>query len=134
VTRCERIVDWIVDAIDASDVFIADGGGLPIAGAVRDDDARLASAAVVASAIGELARATPGSTSPLFELHVGEGPFFQLIGLEAASTMFFVGFTRATPLTYRQAHAVRLACRHALLHVDAGPASTREPAAPGAKP
>ena len=27
---------------------------------------------------------------------------------------YVVGFTRATPLSYRQAHAVRLACRHAL--------------------
>lgn len=115
--RCERIVRWIVSAVGAQDVFIADASGLAIAG-VGDDlahiEARLAAAGVVAAAIAHLANAVPGNTSPLFELHVGEGPFFQLIGFDGGTSLYLIGLTRATPLTYRQAHAIRLACRHAL--------------------
>lgn len=111
--RCERIVEWIVEAVDAEDVFIADASGLPIAG-VADAEARVAASGVVASAVLHLAASVPGNHSPLFELHVGEGPFFQLIGFLIGSSSYLVGLTRATPLSYRQAHAVRLACRHAL--------------------
>jgi hypothetical protein len=56
----------------------------------------------------------PGNHAPLFELHVGEGPFFQLIGFQVGTALFIVGMNRSTPLTPRQAHAIRLACRHAL--------------------
>ncbi len=38
-----------------------------------------------------LAAAIPGNSSALFELHVGEGPFFQLIGFEAAMSSYVVG-------------------------------------------
>lgn len=114
VARAERIIAWIVEAVGAQDVFIADGAGLPIAGAPADSEARLAASGVLASAALHLAAAVPGNTSSLFELHLGEGPFFQLIGFEIARAVYLVGLTRATPLTYRQAHAVRLACRHAL--------------------
>jgi hypothetical protein len=126
VARCQRIIDWITEAVEATDVFIADAAGLPIAGEFPEAEARLASASVVVSAIRELAAGMPGSASSIFELHVGEGPFFQLIGFEAAKMLFFVGFTRATPLTYRQAHAVRLACRHALSAVESAGRGTRE--------
>jgi hypothetical protein len=112
--RCERIVAWIIEAVGAQDVFIADGAGLPIAGGTHDVEARLAASGVVASAVAHLAASVPGNSSSLFELHVGEGPFFQLIGFEIASALYMVGLTRSTPLTPRQAHAVRLACRHAL--------------------
>ncbi len=115
--RCERIMEWIVEAVGVQDVFIADAAGLPIAGVgldLADVEPRLAAAGVVAASIAHLANAVPGNTSPLFELHVGEGPFFQLIGFESAEALYLIGLTRATPLTYRQAHAVRLACRHAL--------------------
>lgn len=112
--RCERIVTWIAEATGATDVFIADAAGLPMAGAIADAEAQLASSGVVASSIASLAAATPGSTSAIFELHLGEGPFFQLIGFQAGSALFVVGLTRSTPLTPRQAHAIRLACRHAL--------------------
>ena len=113
IVRCEKIVDWIAEATGASDVFLADGAGLPLAGAIHDAEARIAGAGVVAASVGSLAGTLP-SNSPLFEVHVGEGPFFQLIGFQAGATVYVVGLTRATPLTPRQAHAVRLACRHAL--------------------
>lgn len=116
--RCERIVQWIVDAVGAQDVFIADASGLPIAGMGEDLEARVAAAGVVAASVTHLANAIPGNQSPLFELHVGEGPFFQLIGFDGGGSLYLIGLTRATPLTYRQAHAVRLACRHALTEPD----------------
>jgi hypothetical protein len=100
--------------VAAQHVFIADATGLPVAGAIADAEARLAATGVVASAIAHLAAAIPGNTSSLFEMHVGDGPFFQLIGFDIAGASFVVGFQRPTPLGFRQAHAVRLACRHAL--------------------
>jgi hypothetical protein len=114
VTRCAKIIDWIVEAVGASEVFIADSAGLPIAGAIGDAEARLAATGVVASAVAHLAASIPGNSSALFEMHVGDGPFFQLIGFEVAAMSYVVGFHRSTPLGFRQAHAVRLACRHAL--------------------
>jgi hypothetical protein len=112
--RCARIVEWVAEATGATDVFLADASGLPIAGAIEDAEARLANAGLVATSVGSLIAAIPGRPSAIFELHVGEGPFFQLIGFPAGSAQYLVGLMRATPLTPRQAHAIRLACRHAL--------------------
>jgi hypothetical protein len=112
--RCEKIVEWIIEATGASDVFIADAAGLPLAGAVNDIEARLAGSGMVSSAVAQLAASIPGNASALFELHMGEGPFFQLVSFEVSSAMYLVGLTRSAPLTPRQAHAIRLACRHAL--------------------
>jgi hypothetical protein len=130
MVRCQQILAWIHEAVGASDVFIVDASGLPVAGAVADAEALLAAAGIAASSIAHLAAAIPGNTSSLFELHVGDGPFLQLVGFDVAGAMHVVGFTRATPLSYRQAHAVRLACRHALGEPShEGPTST-----PGADP
>lgn len=114
IVRCEKIVQWIGEATGSTDVFLADGDGLPLAGAIHEAEARLAGSGSVASSVVGLAAALPGDASPLFELHVGEGPFFQLIGFQAGTALYIVGLSRRTPLTPRQAHAVRLACRHAL--------------------
>jgi hypothetical protein len=111
--RCERIVGWIIEATGATEVFMADAAGLPLAGTV-DAEAQIATAGIVAHAALSLAAARPGSSSRLFEMHVGDGPFLQLIGFEVGAAVYLVGLTRATPLTPRQAHAIRLACRHAL--------------------
>ena len=123
----QKIIDWIVEAVGATEVFIADAAGLPIAGAVADAEARLAATGVVASSVAHLAAAIPGNSSALFELHVGEGPFFQLIGFDVAAPSYVVGFHRATPLGFRQAHAVRLACRHALAPDAREPRARRDP-------
>ncbi len=112
--RCEKIVQWIGDATGAVNVFMADAAGLPLAGSVNETEARLAGSGLVASSIATLAQAVPGSPSPQFELHIGEGPFYQIIGFKAGTTLFIVGLNRNTPLTPRQAHAIRLACRYAL--------------------
>ena len=114
ILRCEKIVEWIIEATGAGEVFLADASGLPLAGAFVHAEARLASAGVVASAVAQLAASLPGNTSTVFEKHVGEGPFFQLTGFEAARALYLVGLTRSSPLTPRQVHAIRLACRHAL--------------------
>ena len=114
IVRCEKIVEWIIEATSASDVFLADASGMPLAGAVVDAEARLAGTGVVASAVAQLATSIPGNTSAIFEMHLGEGPFFQLIGFQVAGALYLVGLMRGSPLTPRQAHAIRLACRHAL--------------------
>ena len=114
IQRCEKIVAWIIEATGAGDVFLADASGLPLAGAFVHAEARLAGAGLVASAAVQLAASMPGNTSAVFEMHVGEGPFFQLVGFEVARVLYLVGLTLRAPLTPRQAHAVRLACRHAL--------------------
>jgi hypothetical protein len=114
VARCEKIVSWIAEATGASDVFLADAAGLPLAGAIHDADSRLAGAGLVASSIASLATSLPGNHAPLFELHLGEGPFFQIIGFQVGAGLFIVGLTRQMPLSPKQAHAVRLACRQAL--------------------
>ena len=113
IVRCEKMVEWIAAATGATDVFLVDAAGLPLAGAVYDAEARLARSGAIANGVADLAAVLPGAP-PLFELHVGEGPFFQLIGFQAGASLYVVGLTRKTPLTPRQAHAVRLACRHAL--------------------
>jgi hypothetical protein len=112
--RCERIVQWIGEATGAINVFLADAAGLPLAGSVNETEARLAGSGLVASAIETLASAVPGNPSPQFELHIGEGPYYQIIGFKAGPTLFIVGLNRNTPLSPRQAHAIRLACRYAL--------------------
>jgi hypothetical protein len=112
--RCEKVVEWIALVTGATDVFLADAAGLPFAGAIRDMEARLAASGLIASAVGSLIAALPGGPSQRFELHVGEGPYFELIGLEVSSAAYVVGMMRADPLSPRQAHAIRVACRHAL--------------------
>ena len=114
ILRCEKIVEWIGEATGATDIFLADGAGLPLAGAIADAEERIATAGLVASSIASFAAALPRTAPPIFETHVGDGPFFQLVGFQAGAAMYVVGLTRATPLTPRQAHAIRLACRHAL--------------------
>ncbi|WP_437809949.1 hypothetical protein [Sorangium sp. So ce1078] len=114
VARCERVIEWIAEATGATDVFLADAAGLPFAGAIRDTEARLAASGLIASAIGSLVAALPGAPSQRFELCVGDGPFFQLIGFQVRSAAYIVGLMRPVPLLPREAHAVRIACRHAL--------------------
>lgn len=114
VQRCERIVQWIGEATGATDVFLADAAGLPLAGAVTDTEAKLAGSGLVASSIASLATAVPGNLSSTFEMHIGEGPCFQLIGFQVGATLFFVGLNRTRPLTPNQSLGIRLACRHAL--------------------
>ncbi|XYH95813.1 hypothetical protein ACMHYB_49810 [Sorangium sp. So ce1128] len=114
VARCDRVIEWIAEATGATDVFLADAAGLPFAGAIRDTEARLAASGLIASAIGSLVTALPGAPSQRFELCVGDGPFFQLIGFQARSAAYIVGLMRSIPLVPREAHAVRVACQHAL--------------------
>ncbi|WP_437925596.1 hypothetical protein WMF37_42150 [Sorangium sp. So ce291] len=114
VARCERVIEWIAEATGGTDVFLADAAGLPFAGAIRDTEARLAASGLIASAIGSLVAALPGAPSQRFELCVGDGPFFQLIGFQARSAAYIVGLMRSSPLVPREAHAVRVACQHAL--------------------
>ncbi|MBK8257421.1 MAG: hypothetical protein IPK82_32730 [Polyangiaceae bacterium] len=113
VVRCEQIVEWIAEATGGMGVFIADADGLAVAGAIAQADSVIGPSGLVASSISTLLQALPGEPSPLFEVHIGEGPYFQLIGFQAANGTYVVGLWRQTALTPRQAHAIRLACRYA---------------------
>lgn len=113
IVRCEKIVEWIAEATGGSGVFMADADGLPVAGDIQDAEALIGASGLVASSIATLLQALPGEPSPLFEVHIGEGPYFQLIGLRAANGTYVVGLWRQAPLSPRQANAIRLACRHA---------------------
>lgn len=114
VARCEKVIEWLAEATSATDVFLADAAGLPIAGAIRDTEARLAASGLIASAVGSLVAALPGAPSQRFELCVGDGPFFQLVGFQVNAAVYIVGLMRPVPLTPREAQAVRIVCRHAL--------------------
>jgi hypothetical protein len=118
--RCERVAEWIAQVTGASDVFLADAAGLPVAGAAQDET-RLAASGWIAAAASALAKALPGAPSATFELHLGEGPFFQLIGLRVRSSTYVVGMICPTPLTPRQAGAIRLACVKVLGEALGGP-------------
>ncbi|MGK4002154.1 hypothetical protein WMF31_05985 [Sorangium sp. So ce1036] len=114
LARCDKVIEWLAEVTSATDVFLADAAGLPIAGAIRDTEARLAASGLIASAIGSLVAALPGAPSQRFELCVGDGPFFQLVGFQVSAAVYIVGLMRPVPLTPREAHAVRIVCRHAL--------------------
>lgn len=118
--RCERVIAWITEVTDATDVFLADAAGLPLAGVQGDTEARLASSGLIASAVGSLVAALPGAPSQRFDLCVGDGPFFQLIGFQVSGVTYVVGLLRALPLTPREANAVRIACQHAIRDVVEG--------------
>lgn len=113
IVRCEKVIEWIAQATSGAGVFIADADGLPVAGDIQDAEARIGASGLVAASIATLLQALPGQPAPLFEVHIGDGPYFHLIGFHAAKGTYVVGLTRHEPLSPRQAHAVRLACRHA---------------------
>lgn len=113
LTRCEIVVDWIARVAQARDVFLADGAGLPVAGAGHDET-RLAASGWIATAASALAKSLPGAPSGALELHLGDGPFFQLIGFQVRGNAYVVGMVCPTPLTPRQAGAIRIACLQAL--------------------
>jgi hypothetical protein len=127
VVRCEKVVEWIAAATEGSGVFLADADGLPVAGEFGDAEARIGASGLVASSIATLLQALPGQLSPLFVVHVGEGPYFHLIGFRATQGTYVVGLWRAEPLSPRQAQAVRLACRHAFGEPLATPATESKP-------
>lgn len=121
LARCERVMAWIGQVTGATDVFLADAAGLPIAGSGQEET-RLAASGWIAAAAGALTKALPGAPSGTFELHLGDGPFFQLIGFQVRGSGYVVGMVCPTPLTPRQAGAIRLACLQALAETLGGPA------------
>jgi len=76
VVRCEKIIAWIVEAIGASEVFIADGAGQHVAGVIPGAEERIARAGEAVAAIARLSGAAFGHGVSIFELHLGEGPFW----------------------------------------------------------
>ncbi|AKT43820.1 hypothetical protein [Chondromyces crocatus] len=111
--RCEQVIAWIARVAHATDVFLADAAGLPVTGSAHDET-RLAASGWIAAAATALAKSLPGAPSGAFELHLGEGPFFQLIGFQVRGSGYVIGMICPTPLSPRQAGAIRLACIQAL--------------------
>ncbi|EYF07196.1 hypothetical protein [Chondromyces apiculatus] len=120
--RCEKVAEWIARVTQATDVFLADAAGLPVVGPIHDET-RLAASGWIAAAAAALAKSLPGAPpSGAFELHLGEGPYFQLIGFQVRGNGYLVGMVCPSPLTPRQAGAIRLACLQTLGDALGGPA------------
>lgn len=115
VARCGLTLDWVTRSLGARDVFIADEHGLPIAGAIRDTERRLAAAGGVLASVRRLAANTPGNVTEGFSTQLGEGPVLALIGLHSGDEAFVLGMLVPEPLPVEHVLAVRAACRAALL-------------------
>lgn len=118
MTKLSALVDWLRGDADVSRVIVVDDEGLPLVGSTSGDlgdaESLLAATGSVASAMKRLALATPGTLSPDFEGHVGDGPVLQLIGFSASARAFVVGISRREPFLELDVERVRGAFVRAL--------------------
>jgi len=114
--RCERVVQWMRETMLASEIFVADDQGLPVAG-LTNLEVRAAGAGGVAHAVRRLSVGVPGDGDD-FEAQLtvggsGPGSVFQMLGFSARGRRYVVGLTRETalsaPLIASVRHAFRLA-------------------------
>ncbi len=127
--RLSTLLEWVRRDAEVTRVLVVDEDGLPLIGSTTGDlgdaESLLAATGSVASAMKRLALATPGSLSPEFEGHVGEGPVLQLVGLSAGRP-FVVAISRRTPFGPKDVEALRNAFAKAL----EGAVGSNSPAAP----
>ncbi len=113
IPRLSALLDWLRSDSDVSRALVVDEEGLPLVGSTAGDlgdaESLLAATGSVASAMKRLALATPGTLSPDFEGHVGDGPVLQLIGVTADRRAFVVGISRREPFTSEDVDRVRAA-------------------------
>jgi len=111
IPRLSALLDWLRTDPEVSRALVVDDEGLPLVGSTAGDlgdaESLLAATGSVASAMKKLALATPGTMSPDFEGHVGEGPVLQLIGVTADRRAFVVGISRRHPFADREVLRIR---------------------------
>lgn len=115
--RCERVVQWMRETLQASEVFLADDQGLPVAG-LTSQEVRAAGTGGVAHAVRRLAVGVPGQGEE-FEAQLvlgepGQQSVFQMIGFAARGRRFIVALMRETALSTPVIGSVRHAFRQAL--------------------
>jgi hypothetical protein len=113
IPRLSALLDWLRSDSEVTRALVVDEEGLPLVGATSGDlgdaETLLAATGSVASAMKRLALATPGTLSPDFEGHVGDGPVLQLIGVTADRRAFVVGISRRDPFDPDDVDRVRAA-------------------------
>jgi hypothetical protein len=112
--RCDRLLEWLRSDPHTTNVLLVDAEGLPLAHASSRDEAMFGAAAAVASAIRQLALASPGSLSREFESHVGDRPILSLVGFMVGAKLYVVGLTHEAPLGADDAATIRTAFTSAL--------------------
>ncbi|MFO0554508.1 MAG: hypothetical protein U0271_39380 [Polyangiaceae bacterium] len=117
--RLSLLLEWLRADREVTRALVVDDEGLPLIGSTSGDlgdaESLLAATGSVASAMKRLALATPGTMSPDFEGHVGDGPVLQLIGFTAAGRAYVVGISRKDPFGHRDVEAIRQAFTKALV-------------------
>lgn len=144
VPKLGALLDWVRKDPDTTRALVVDDEGLPLVGTAVGDlgetESLFAATGSVASAMKKLALATPGTLSPDFEGHVGDGPVLQLIGFSAARRAFVVAVSRKEPFGNKDVDLIRQTFAGALATSVIGgttltPASssTRPSAVPGGR-
>lgn len=118
MARLSALVDWLRADSEVARVLVVDDEGLPLVGSTSGDlgdaESLLAATGSVAGAMKKLALATPGTLSPDFEGHVGDGPVLQLIGFSANGRAYVVGISRREPFGELDVDQIRAAFVRAL--------------------
>jgi hypothetical protein len=111
VPKLSALLDWLRSDTDVTRALVVDEEGLPLVGSAVGDlgetESLFAATGTVANAMKRLALATPGTLSPDFEGHVGDGPVLQLIGFSAARRAFVVAISRKEPFGAHDIDLVR---------------------------
>jgi hypothetical protein len=137
VPKLGALLDWVRKDPDTTRALVVDDEGLPLVGTAVGDlgetESLFAATGSVASAMKKLALATPGTLSPDFEGHVGDGPVLQLIGFSAARRAFVVAVSRKEPFGNKDVEIIRSAFASALATSVIG-GTTLSPAQSSARP
>jgi hypothetical protein len=111
VPKLGKLLDWLRKDSDTTRALVVDDEGLPLVGTAVGDlgetESLFAATGSVAAAMKKLALATPGTLSPDFEGHVGEGPVLQLIGFSASRRAFVVAVSRKEPFGAKDVDLIR---------------------------
>ncbi len=111
VPKLSLLLEWVRGSQDVSRALVVDDEGLPLVGTgvgdLGETESLFAATGSVASAMKKLALASPGTLSPDFEGHVGDGPVLQLIGFSAARRAYVVAVSRREPFGAKDVELIR---------------------------
>ncbi len=144
IPKLGKLLDWIRKDVETTRALVVDDEGLPLVGTAVGDlgetESLFAATGSVAAAMKKLALATPGTLSPDFEGHVGDGPVLQLIGFSASRRAFVVAVSRKQPFGTKDVEIIRQTFAAALAtsviggNTSLGPGSSGNSARPSAPP